>query len=260
VLARVFQRRLFARLVREPVTSRVLLSDPELFQLLGVVAADLSEERREAIARVTDRLAQDATLDLRLARNDPFGFYWTAMWNFPKPYQLMLRHTAFGTHRRPYDDLLPAYAHAHLQGDLDDIRAHAFLIAERIDAVIDATIRGVPVGEFLTTHHGDDNSDCGLAQTMLRKGAIMSLAWEVTTEDVYQVLRAHEIHEPDGSPLNPDGLLLRNAMGRVRAADVEEAILRYTDFDDQVSAALDEIEDHLIEAGVIPAAKAFRAP
>ncbi len=78
----------------------------------------------------------------------------------------------------------------------------------------------------------------------------MSMAWEVTVEDIGQVLEAH------GSERDPDEVLEAFSEGD----RVERAVLRYTKFDDQVASALDEIEDILIEDGVISGGKVFSPP
>lgn len=79
----------------------------------------------------------------------------------------------------------------------------------------------------------------------------MSVAWEVTVEDIETVLDAH------GSNLDAqdifddwDGEFLR----------IEKAVLWYQDFDQQCAAAQDEIEDILIEKGFITKPKLFLMP
>lgn len=78
----------------------------------------------------------------------------------------------------------------------------------------------------------------------------MSNAWEVKLEDIETVLEAH------GSDANPQDVfddfddVLR----------VEKAILWYTNFDQQCAAADDEIEDILIEKGIIGRPKLFSMP
>lgn len=71
----------------------------------------------------------------------------------------------------------------------------------------------------------------------------MSMAWEVTVDDVEIVLERHGIKktEEEISDIH-DGL---------DCDEVEEVVLSYTDFDDQVDAALDEIERQLKADGVI---------
>jgi hypothetical protein len=81
----------------------------------------------------------------------------------------------------------------------------------------------------------------------------MSLAFEVTAEDVDNVLKQH------GVTLDEDAkdLLLCDNEERL-----EQAALAYNNMDDQTSSALDEIENILIEDEVLPvdAAKKFSAP
>lgn len=71
----------------------------------------------------------------------------------------------------------------------------------------------------------------------------MSMAWEVTVDDVETVLERNGIKktEQEISEIH-DGL---------DCDEVEEVVLSYTDFDDQVDAALDEIERQLKADGVI---------
>lgn len=76
----------------------------------------------------------------------------------------------------------------------------------------------------------------------------MSMAWEVTTEDITQVLEAHKLALTD------------EISEQVSEDDVEAAVLSYVDFDNQVTAALCEIEDQLITAGVIKGEKKFNPP
>lgn len=74
----------------------------------------------------------------------------------------------------------------------------------------------------------------------------MSMAWEVTDDDITQVLEAH-------------GLTLTEEIWEEVSGDkVEAAVLSYTDFDEQVNAAFCEIEDQLIEAGFIKNEKKFK--
>lgn len=74
-------------------------------------------------------------------------------------------------------------------------------------------------------------------------------AWEVTEEDIQTVLDAHN------SDINAE-----EALGAVDPSRIEGAILWYTDFDDQVKAALSEIENSLIEDKVVNGVKKWNAP
>ncbi len=73
-------------------------------------------------------------------------------------------------------------------------------------------------------------------------------AWEVTEEDVKQVLDAH------GVAFSGD------IYDIIDADDVEERVLSYVDFDNQVAGALSEIEDQLIKAEVVSEVKKFNLP
>lgn len=72
----------------------------------------------------------------------------------------------------------------------------------------------------------------------------MSMAWEVTEEDIAQVFerRGMRITEEEVEEMHD------NFMDGDR---VEEAALAYTDMEDQVEAALNEIELVLIENGYL---------
>lgn len=76
----------------------------------------------------------------------------------------------------------------------------------------------------------------------------MSMAWEVTTDDVQRVCEEHNVPFTDV------------IFEEVCEDDVEAAVLSYVDFDNQVIAALCEIEDQLMAAGVIKGDKKFPSP
>lgn len=80
-------------------------------------------------------------------------------------------------------------------------------------------------------------------------------AWEVTDEDIATVLESH------GSSLDADAIHQQSFIGNEpNIARVVKAALAYTEFDDQVTSALDEIEDILFEQGVLNSEKVFSAP
>jgi ribosomal protein L12E/L44/L45/RPP1/RPP2 len=70
------------------------------------------------------------------------------------------------------------------------------------------------------------------------------MAWEVTTEDVQTVLESHGVKKNESE--------LRACLDEIDGDQVEEAVLAYTDFDDQCNAALSDIEDQLMKAKLIP--------
>lgn len=81
----------------------------------------------------------------------------------------------------------------------------------------------------------------------------MSLAWEVSGEDVAIVLKRHGVNESQ---------MTRRALDLCRqghAARIERAALTYDEMDEQASAALCEIEDVLMQAGVLSMPKRFAA-
>jgi hypothetical protein len=74
----------------------------------------------------------------------------------------------------------------------------------------------------------------------------MSLAWEVTVDDIAIVLMRRNID------LDPDEVFDQHFAGDTcNSGRVEQAVLRFTDFDGQCDAALEEITAILIEVGVI---------
>ena len=77
---------------------------------------------------------------------------------------------------------------------------------------------------------------------------------EVTEQDVQRVLNRHGI--TDGETLERTVELCQGT----NSDRIEAAVLYYVEFDEQVDSALDEIEDILIEAGIIAAPKLFEAP
>jgi len=76
----------------------------------------------------------------------------------------------------------------------------------------------------------------------------MSMAWEITSDDIKQVLEEHGVTFFDHIANMIDG------------AEVEATVLDYCNFDNQVDASMCNIEDQLIEAGVINGPKKFLEP
>ena len=75
----------------------------------------------------------------------------------------------------------------------------------------------------------------------------MSLAWEVTVEDIAVVLMRQSIDA------DPNDIFEAHFVGDTEHCDrVEQAVLTCTDVYDQCDAAFDEIEAILVEVGVIP--------
>lgn len=74
----------------------------------------------------------------------------------------------------------------------------------------------------------------------------MSAAWEITPDDVATVFRTHGIKKTEAQ--------IQQIFDEVFVGDesVENFVLDYTDFDDQVEAALFKIEDMLIEENLLP--------
>jgi hypothetical protein len=82
----------------------------------------------------------------------------------------------------------------------------------------------------------------------------MSTAFEITPDDVAAVLLRH------GKMNSHDGSLVAEVFDGLDLDRVEKAALCYTDLDDQTASALDEIENILIEEGVLHPPKRFSAP
>lgn len=76
-------------------------------------------------------------------------------------------------------------------------------------------------------------------------------AWEVTDEDIQQVMFKHGWEATSGKTAEAV-----NVVSRERVA---EKVLASTDFDQQVEIALSDIEDQLLTAGVLTEPKLFTA-
>ena len=73
----------------------------------------------------------------------------------------------------------------------------------------------------------------------------MSLAWETTTEDLKTVLDAHGVSNSETE--------LEDWLDEHIDTDlIEENLLYYTDMEIQTDSMLSDIEDQLMETGVIP--------
>ena len=79
----------------------------------------------------------------------------------------------------------------------------------------------------------------------------MSLAWEITEDDVAWVLRSHGMNksEDEISEIHDD----------LDHEEIIENLLRYTDMEDQMNSMYDDIENALLESGVIAGEKIFHA-
>ena len=78
----------------------------------------------------------------------------------------------------------------------------------------------------------------------------MRKAWEVRIEDIEKILNAHN---SDADPQE----VFENFDQDLR---VEKAILWYQDIESQEAAADDELEDILMEKGIISGGKLFETP
>jgi hypothetical protein len=84
----------------------------------------------------------------------------------------------------------------------------------------------------------------------------MSLAWETTADDVYNVMRTHNVVD---ETMNLRGRAEKefDDLDEEDHSRIEEAALRGDDMDEQTNYAYDEIEDILAEKGIISEQKLF---
>ncbi len=80
----------------------------------------------------------------------------------------------------------------------------------------------------------------------------MSLGWEVTTDDVATVFNAH------GIPYKESGL--ENILDGLDVDAIEKGVYYYTSIEDQIESALCDIEDQLIDLGIVTGDKKFENP
>jgi len=73
----------------------------------------------------------------------------------------------------------------------------------------------------------------------------MMCAWEVTADDVQTVLERHIIKVDEDK--------LQDIFDHLDHDAIVSGVLHYTDFDAQVASMLDDIENQLMERGIIPA-------
>jgi len=83
----------------------------------------------------------------------------------------------------------------------------------------------------------------------------MSYAWEVTNDDIINVLSKHGHTEDE-----IDQMFDNDIDTLMDYSEIEETILHYTDIDDQTECSYSEIEDILIAEGIIGESKLFHRP
>lgn len=76
-------------------------------------------------------------------------------------------------------------------------------------------------------------------------------AWEITSDDVEIVLRAHGLEFSDDR--------IQAICDELDHDEIIDRLLNLTDFDQQCNSALDDIEDTLLKQGVITGEKKFRS-
>ena len=72
----------------------------------------------------------------------------------------------------------------------------------------------------------------------------MSDAWEVSFQDVANILHGHGIKK--------SATKIASIVSCLDTDEIEDVVLDYTDMDDQTNASYSEIEDRLMEMGEIP--------
>ena len=74
--------------------------------------------------------------------------------------------------------------------------------------------------------------------------ANMSLAWDVTEDDMSTVLDGHNVSKTDDE--------IESLLVDVDVDTIEKNVLRYDNMEDQTASMLSDIEDQLMKASVIP--------
>ena len=77
-------------------------------------------------------------------------------------------------------------------------------------------------------------------------------AWEVTVVDINLVLAFHGVSMPENQ--------VYELLGELDTDAIIDGLLYYDDFGDQAMSALNDIEDQLIDLGVIDSDKWFANP
>ena len=75
-------------------------------------------------------------------------------------------------------------------------------------------------------------------------------AWEITLEDVQTVLAAHGVVLPKQR--------IDEIHGELNHEAIIDTLLNYNDLEQQTQSVLDDIENYLLEAGIVTGEKEFR--
>lgn len=84
-------------------------------------------------------------------------------------------------------------------------------------------------------------------------------AWEWNTEDVYEVLLAHE-KVPDNYCISHPLVQRCFDLCASQERRIEKAVLYYCDFETQCDSFFDELENILMEHGILTGPKRYKAP
>lgn len=74
-------------------------------------------------------------------------------------------------------------------------------------------------------------------------------AWEITLEDVQNVLRSHGVELPNKR--------IEEIHEELNHEEIIDALLHYDDLEQQTQSMLDDIENYLFEAGIVTGEKQF---
>jgi hypothetical protein len=75
-------------------------------------------------------------------------------------------------------------------------------------------------------------------------------AWEITLEDVQTVLMSHGVELPPNQ--------IAEIHGELNHEGIIDMLLDYDDLEQQTQSMLDDIENYLLEAGIVTGEKKFR--
>ena len=77
----------------------------------------------------------------------------------------------------------------------------------------------------------------------------MTMAWETTEDDVIVVLNAHNIEF--------DNDMVEKILSELDHDAIERGVLHFDNMEDQTASMLEDIEDYLIEQGIVTGDKQF---
>ena len=110
----------------------------------------------------------------------------------------------------------------------------------------------VTEGDGIRFHSTVELDDDGVGQVNISVEVEEHIGWETTPDDLRTVLAAHNVSLPDDQ--------VAELFAGLDCGAVEQAVLHYTDFDDQIRAMHQAIEDYLLERGVLKGPKQYEKP